>query len=110
MWNSGVYKTAREIANELKLTSAPVAEYLRRGTSEGLCKYDGNKAINVTRMRAVVQLDLQGNLVKVWDSGKGASDATSVHKISILACCRGRQKTAGGYRWVYKDDYDLAKA
>lgn len=24
----------------------------------------------------------------------------------IGACCRGEQKTAGGYKWMYKEDYD----
>ena len=30
----------------------------------------------------------------------------NIDKSTICACCRGRQKTAGGFRWMYKEDYD----
>lgn len=32
-----------------------------------------------------------------------AAEQTGVDRNNIVACCRGRRKTAGGYRWKYKE-------
>lgn len=37
----------------------------------------------------------------VFDSAQTASREMGVPASSITACCRGRQKTAGGFRWEY---------
>ena len=39
----------------------------------------------------------------------GAKEAEilyGINKSHIAACCKGKRKTAGGYHWVYKEDYD----
>ena len=40
-------------------------------------------------------------LRKSYGSIAEASRETGASASSISACCRGSQKTAGGYRWVY---------
>jgi hypothetical protein len=48
----------------------------------------------------IIQYDLEGNFIKEWSSIK---EASYIHKGSIRDCCIGRQKTAGGYIWKYKE-------
>lgn len=57
-------------------------------------------ASNPTKI--VLQYDLSGNLIKEWSS------AVSVYKklkINPAKCCRGVQKTTGGFIWRYKDSW-----
>lgn len=45
----------------------------------------------------------------VYRNSKEAFLNTGVHKDSIGNCCRGTQKTAGGYHWQYLDKLDNTK-
>lgn len=47
----------------------------------------------------VIQLDLQGNFIKLFDSIANASLSTGIDDTSIGDCIRGVQKTAGGFKW-----------
>lgn len=52
--------------------------------------------------RRVIQATLTGDLVRVWPSIVAAAQGTGVLRESIGACCRGRQHTAGAWRWSYE--------
>ena len=54
-------------------------------------------------MVKVKQLSKSGELIKVWDSMTEASVMLGIFKSQICCCCKGTQKTAGGYRWEYAD-------
>ena len=53
----------------------------------------------------IVQLDLQGNFIKEYDSATQASKELNILATSITKCCKGKQQTCSGYKWVYKSDY-----
>jgi len=55
--------------------------------------------------RPVVQITLIGFPVAVYESGIQAERETNICSQSICACCRGKRKTAGGYRWLYEEDW-----
>ena len=55
--------------------------------------------------KAVVQLDLQGNFIILHDSVSGAGRDTNIDYTSISNVCNGKNKTAGGYLWVWSKDY-----
>ena len=57
-----------------------------------------------TCFASVVQLDLNGNFIAVYDTIKNAIDKTGVKHIAY-ALQKGRNYS-GGYYWVYKKDYD----
>lgn len=61
-----------------------------------------------TNKYGVVQLDLSGNFIKEFSSATEASKITGINDHSITSVCRNNpnHKTAGGYRWVFKSDYD----
>ena len=42
----------------------------------------------------------------LFDSVNAASEYAQVSASKISACCRGKQKTAGGYHWEYYDSRD----
>jgi group I intron endonuclease len=65
-------------------------------------KYDGKNNPNA---RQIVQLDLNGNFIRCWDYMKQASEILSINKSCIRDCCAERQQTAGGYKWMYSEQY-----
>ena len=55
------------------------------------------------RKKKVIQYDLEGELVKVFDSISDASKQTEINKSSIAKCCRGERKKAGDFIWKFLD-------
>ena len=54
--------------------------------------------------KKIVQLTLDGTVIKVYQSARLASKETGVGYKKISTCITGRQKSAGGYLWkVYED-------
>lgn len=57
------------------------------------------------RSKKVVQLDLEGNFIKVWDSAADVQRIMGICYSSVSYCCSGRYKHAGGYKWIFFEDY-----
>ena len=53
---------------------------------------------------AVIQCDLAGNEIGRFTSISDASSHTGVSRKRIRRCCRGDQKSAGGFIWRYEDE------
>jgi len=50
----------------------------------------------------VIQLDLNDNILNVFKSMRQAERETEIDATSISACCNGKRKSAGGYKWRRK--------
>ena len=70
----------------------------------------GRQYANTNRnARPVVQLTLKGEYVATYPSGRQAEIQSGVAKSqAISACCnhKPKAKTAGGYKWMFKTEYD----
>ena len=59
---------------------------------------------NTWQILPVIQLDLEGNFIKEWESQTQAQIFFNKPKSDgVGACCRGEQKTAYGYKWKFKN-------
>lgn len=70
------------------------------------------KKINYDVMkRPIYQLDLSGSIVELYDSITAASKSMNLGKTIIGSVARndGKHKTAGGFNWVFKDEYEPDK-
>ena len=56
-------------------------------------------AIRDAKGYKVAQYDLDNNLINIFESTMDADRKTGVCNAGISACCRGLQKTSGGYIW-----------
>ena len=54
----------------------------------------------------IVQLDLEYNFITEYRSAQIAEKITGIKKASIRRCCNGQQKTAGGFKWMNKEDWN----
>ena len=60
--------------------------------------------------RPVVECDMDGKELKVWQSATIAARETGINRCSIRDCCRGRQNKAGGRTWKYYEEKRWADA
>lgn len=58
---------------------------------------------HTTMSRKVAQMDLDGNIVKIWQGPYFASQY-GYNKCGISACIHGRLKTYKGYLWKWADE------
>lgn len=65
----------------------------------------GHKKIGEARRRPVIQMDMQGNVIREWESLTDVERKTGMSKSSICNCCRKKNgySHAYGYKWEYAD-------
>lgn len=85
---------------------------LRWCTHEGNCnnaltkkKRSEKKGKDNPKSIKIVQLTLDGFLVKIWDCTKDTSREGGFSDGHICKCCKGERKTHKGYKWMYYKDY-----
>lgn len=62
----------------------------------------GNMEHRIYGEISVAQYTKKGELIKIWDSQKEASEATGIAQGNISKCCNGKIKTAGGFCWSFR--------
>ena len=65
--------------------------------------------IRLRRNKAVVQYTKEGEFIAEYESALIAKEKTGINNSHIGDCCRGIQKTAGGFKWAYKNPPLLKK-
>jgi hypothetical protein len=73
------------------------------------CKRNcGGSKIGNSRSIAVVQLSRRGEFIKEWVSANNAGVELGISPTCIIKVCKHRPKynTAGGYKWLYKIEYE----
>ena len=65
------------------------------------CKENKNKTI--------IQLSLENKFIKEWKSAVEVQEQLGINRKNISQCITGRNKTAGGYKWVTKEAFESIK-
>ena len=60
-----------------------------------------HKGVNNACARRLIQLDKDGNFIREWDYMSQVQEELSFNVANITACCKGRIKSAYGYKWQY---------
>lgn len=112
LWQSGT-KDIIGISKKVKLGRTTIIKYLKQGATIGWCDYNpylqrikDNGKKNVI---SVVQLTVDNNFIRYWDSLTQIEKELGILHGNVSAVCTGKQKTAGGFKWVYKEDYEKSK-
>lgn len=56
---------------------------------------------NKTKSKTVIQLRMDGSLVRIWPSVMEIQRQTGYSPGSISGCCRGERHSAYGFKWCY---------
>lgn len=53
----------------------------------------------------ILQLSKKGTPIMLWYCGLDILREIGINNRNVSLCCKGKRKTAGGYRWQYLDDW-----
>ena len=72
-------------------------------------KLAGNNNPNYGNCKSVIQLSIDNDFIKKYRNAKEAELATGVFATQIHSVCihKPHYKTAGGFKWLYEEEYDL---
>ena len=87
----------KELTIPLKIE--PVGKKMKR-TKEHSDKIAQNKIGK--GLKPIFQLDMDGNIIKEWESQSHASIELNIPIAGINLCLNGKNKTSKGYKWMYK--------
>lgn len=59
--------------------------------------------------KPIIQFTLNNKIIRTWSSTTEASKTLGIKKNNISAACTGVTYSSGGFRWMFKDDYDNLK-
>lgn len=116
LWNK--LKSVKKISGICKISSCTtIRKYLKQGALIGWCDYNSKEEriktmhsnlikSQMNRRRKIVQLTNEINFIKEWDSIADVSSKLNIPTSSISSVCRGKSKSAGSYKWMYKEDYE----
>ena len=94
-----------EIIEQRRESAKKEFQKLLEKKREDKAKTNKRTAGQSTTARTVVQMDMDGNTIAVFESMTAAGIATGIDKIYISNCCSPfrKQKTAGGFKWRYAE-------
>lgn len=58
---------------------------------------------SISRGRRVAQLDNEGNVIRIFPSGRCAANSFGLANTNLFSVLSGKQKSFGGYKWRYID-------
>ncbi|MED3562359.1 zinc-ribbon domain-containing protein [Bacillus xiapuensis] len=97
LWNS-YEKSTFKIAKQLNVSYGTVIRYLKQGGKLGWCEYNTDNTI--------VQLTVNGEYIREYANANEAAKILKIQQPSISRVCNGKMKSTGGYKWMFKNDYD----
>lgn len=102
LWNEG-YKDIVVIAEKLLIHNEMVRRYLKQWSDLEKCDFNNHDK----RKRKILQLGLNGDIIKIWDSITEASNHFNViNNRNISNVLTGLKEYAFGFKWVYEDNYN----
>ena len=95
---------AKEKMRQLKIGKPLSKEHVEKIRKKAIGRQRTKKHIEnnaKAKYKKLMQKDSNGNVIKVWNSMKEASETLGIDKSSISMVCHGKRHVAGGYYWKY---------
>lgn len=106
------WKSSREVTRQLDIKIGALSDCLNKKTKScndciWIFKSEYNPSLDYSiskekrYKRKVVQLSLEGKIVKVWNSIREVYLSLKIKDSNISLCCKGKRNVAGGFKWRY---------
>lgn len=92
--------------NQCKTSAGSIWRYSGDELTQEHIEWCNSNAPKPSIRKAVIQLTLDYMFVDRYVSTIEAENITGVNRSNISLCCNGKQKTAGGYIWIFESDFD----
>jgi hypothetical protein len=105
LWNNGI-RDVSEIGKIVKLHKVNVIKYLKQGDLLNWCNYELTYSKGKNG-KSIVQLTKEGKYISEFESQAEAARKLGISAKSISNVCTGKKKSAGGFKWILKDNYEF---
>lgn len=105
-----IFDSIKQAATEVGTTKSHICNCCKHKDKSALnfvWRYEGDPfsyTEDIYYTRQVIQYDLEGNEIKVWNSLADIYKCLNIRQGNIYSCCMGKRNTAGGYTWKYKEN------
>jgi len=65
-----------------------------------------NKKVKITNGIEILQLDMNLNIIKIWESSTDAAKFLGINNKNISSCLRHKSNSSGGFKWEYSKGGD----
>jgi group I intron endonuclease len=93
-------KTGKKMSDEVKKKMSET----RVGVNNGFYGKKHSETFMKKKRKSIIQLTLNNELIKEWESITDAGNNLGIPISNICCVLRGKYKTAGGYKFKYKDE------
>ena len=62
------------------------------------------KAYEKIKIKVIQINNNTGEILKIWDSAADVERELGIYHSNITACCKGKKKSAGGFKWKYYEN------
>ena len=62
-----------------------------------------NERVADSRSKPILQYSKSGDFIRGWKSAREVERMLGIANSHIIACCKGKRKSAGGFVWQYKE-------
>ena len=109
-----IWESVSKAGAELGLSKSGISDCLnqRKKSCGGFYWIKFNEEFNIanylkntgkTNNKKIIQLTLDNELVKEWNSVKEASESLKICRAAISQCLIGKTKSSNNYKWIYKN-------
>jgi group I intron endonuclease len=100
-------KIPLEVIHKMKESYKNRTEESKLKTIQAVKSISKEKRIEMVKnsQKPVIQFTKEMNMIKEYPSIQIASKSTGVRHDSISQCCLGKNKTAGGFIWIFKSSF-----
>ena len=63
-----------------------------------------NERVGDLLSKPILQYSKSGEFIREWQGSREAERILGIANSNIIACCKGRYKSAGGFIWKYKEE------
>lgn len=81
--------------HKLKISIAATGRFVSEETRKKL------SVASINRYSSVSQYSLEDKFITEWESAAAANRELKIDGSSILKCCKGKKRMAGGFKWKY---------
>ena len=113
LWNNETH-SVEKIANKLNVARSTARHYLKQAQKINMCNYNkilsiknGRTETGIKKRKKIIQMNFNGETIKIWNSATEAQEILNIESSNISSCCRNvyGRKSAGGFKWMYYEDY-----
>lgn len=97
---------SQETILKMKLAKQNVSQEFKdkigRANTGKIHSQETKNKIGMSNSKPILQYDKQSNFIKEWPNSLTVNKVLGIDRSDISRVCKGRGKTAGGYKWKYK--------